>query len=113
MNYYDEHYQGRPVRIVTLRLPLETGKTDGMVMVQVAENRAARNEFARQILFRMMLPQALLIVVAGLMLWYAVGRGLAPLEHATPGNRKPLAPRSLRAARGADAAGSAPADHER
>lgn len=80
VNYYDDYYQGRPVRIVTLRLPLETGKTESMVMVQVAENRAARNEFARQILARMVLPQLLLIVLAGLMLWFAVGRGLAPLE---------------------------------
>src|SRR5687768_7305576 len=80
VNYYDETYQGRPVRIVTLRLPLDTGKTESMVLVQVAENRSARNEFARQIIFRMILPQLLLIVFAGLMLWYAVGRGLAPLE---------------------------------
>jgi two-component system sensor histidine kinase TctE len=80
VNYYDDYYQGRPVRIVTLRLPLETGKTESMVMVQVAENRAARNEFARQILARMVLPQLLLIVLAGFMLWFAVGRGLAPLE---------------------------------
>ena len=80
VNYYDETYQGRPVRIVTLRLPLETGKTESMVLVQVAENRSSRNEFARQIMFRMILPQLLLIVFAGLMLWYAVGRGLAPLE---------------------------------
>ena len=50
VNYYDETYQGRPVRIVTLRLPLDTGKTESMVLVQVAENRSARNEFARQIL---------------------------------------------------------------
>lgn len=80
VNYYDERYQGRPVRIVTLRLPLEGGKPESMVMVQVAENRAARNEFARLILFRMILPQLMLIVFAGFMLWYAVGRGLAPLE---------------------------------
>ena len=80
VNYYDETYQGRPVRIVTLRLPLETGKTESMVLVQVAENRSARNEFARQIIFRMILPQLLLIVFAGFMLWYAVGRALAPLE---------------------------------
>ena len=64
-------------------------------MVQVAENRSARNEFARQILLRMMLPQALLIVLAALMLWYAVGRGLAPLDSAAPGDREPLAPRPL------------------
>lgn len=80
VNYYDDNYQGRPVRIVTLRLPLETGKTESMVMVQVAENRSARNDFARQILARMVLPQLLLIVLAGLMLWFAVGRGLAPLD---------------------------------
>ena len=79
VNYYDDEYRGRGVRIVTLQLPLEPGKTDGMVMVQVAENRSARNEFARQILLRMVMPQALLIVVAGVMIWYAVGRGLAPL----------------------------------
>jgi two-component system sensor histidine kinase TctE len=79
VNYYDDQYRGREVRIVTLQLPLERGKTDDMVMVQVAENRSARNEFARQILFRMVLPQALLIIVAGVMIWYAVGRGLAPL----------------------------------
>ena len=79
VNYYDDQYRGRDVRIVTLQLPLEPGKTEGMVMVQVAENRTARNDFARQILARMILPQALLIVVAGLVIWYAVGRGLAPL----------------------------------
>ena len=79
VNYYDETYLGRPVRIVMLQLPLETGKNDGMVTVQVAENRAARNEFARQILLRMILPQALLILVTALTLWYAVARGLAPL----------------------------------
>jgi two-component system sensor histidine kinase TctE len=79
VNYYDETYQNRPVRIVTLHLPLETGKSEGMVMVQVAENRAARNEFARQILLRMVLPQALLILVTGMMIWFAVGRALAPL----------------------------------
>lgn len=80
VNYYDEDYHGKPVRIVALHLPLETGKSDSMVLVQVAENRGARNDFARQILFRMVLPQALLIIVAGIMLWYAVGRGLAPLR---------------------------------
>lgn len=80
VNYYDGYYQGRSVRIVTLHLPLETGKSEGMVMVQVAENLQARNEFARQILLRMVVPQALLIIVAGLLLWYAVGRGLAPLD---------------------------------
>ena len=79
VNYYDGAYRGRPVRVVTLQLPLETIKPDASVMVQVAENLAARNDFARQILFRMVVPQALLIVAVALTLWYAVARGLAPL----------------------------------
>jgi two-component system, OmpR family, sensor histidine kinase TctE len=79
VNYYDGTYLGREVRIVTLHLPIDTGNSERVVRVQVAENRSARAEFARQILARMVLPQALLIVIAGAMLWYAVGRGLAPL----------------------------------
>src|SRR5687767_2797795 len=72
VNYYDDEYRGRPVRIVTLRLPLKVSDAaESLVTVQVAENRSARNEFARQILLRMLLPQLLLIVSAGLMLWYA------------------------------------------
>ena len=50
VNYYDGEYQGRAVRIVTLHLPVETGNNERVVRVQVAENRAARAEFARQIL---------------------------------------------------------------
>jgi two-component system sensor histidine kinase TctE len=80
VNYYDDDYQGKPVRIVALQLPVETGKEQGLVMVQVAENRSARAEFARLILLRMALPQALLILFAAILVWYAVGRGLAPLS---------------------------------
>lgn len=79
INYYDHAYRGRPVRIVALQLPVERSKDRGMVTVQVAENRAARNEFARQILLGMVLPQMLLILLAGLLVWHVVGRALAPL----------------------------------
>jgi two-component system sensor histidine kinase TctE len=80
INYYDQVYRGRPVRIVALQLPVERKKQRGLVTVQVAENRAARNDFARQILFGMVLPQGLLIVLAGMLVWHVVGRTLAPLS---------------------------------
>ena len=80
VNYYDETYHGRPVRIVALHLPVESLKTGATVLVQVAENRSGRNEFARQILFRMVVPQALLIALVFVTLWFAVGRGLGPLN---------------------------------
>ncbi len=80
INYYDQEYRGRPVRVVALQLPVERKKERGLVMVQVAENRAARNEFARQILLGMILPQVLLLVLAALLVWHVVGRTLAPLS---------------------------------
>jgi len=79
ISYYDDQYRGRPVRMVTLQLPVEIGRTPGMVTIQIAESRAARQDFQRQILVRMLTPQAALIIAALVMLWYAVGRGLAPL----------------------------------
>ncbi len=79
-NYYDDEYQGRQVRVVTLQLPVETGKNSGHVTIQVVEDRAPRTEFAGLILLRMMLPQVMLILLAGILVWYAIGRGLAPLS---------------------------------
>ncbi|HXF65173.1 MAG TPA: sensor histidine kinase N-terminal domain-containing protein [Burkholderiales bacterium] len=75
--YYDAEYLGQPVRVAALRLPLEGDH--GPVLVQVAESTAARIDFARQIMIRMMLPQGLLILLAAVLVWYGVGRGLAPL----------------------------------
>jgi two-component system sensor histidine kinase TctE len=79
-DYHDDKYRGRPVRVVTLQYPVETGKLSGYVTVQVMEDRAPRTEFARLILLRMMLPQLMLIALAAILVWVAVGRGLAPLS---------------------------------
>jgi two-component system sensor histidine kinase TctE len=79
VNYYDGDYDAKPVRVVAVQLPVESGKEQGFVLVQVAESRAARVEFAQLIMIRMMLPQVILIVLTALLVWYAVGRGLAPL----------------------------------
>jgi two-component system sensor histidine kinase TctE len=65
---------------VELRAPVEPGTGRGAVLIQVAERITARDEFARQIILRMVLPQAILILLAGLAVWYGVGRGLAPLS---------------------------------
>lgn len=80
ISYYDEHYRGRPVRVVAVQLPVERRRDRGLVTVQVAENRAARNELARQIMLGMILPQILLIAIAGLLVWHVIGRTLAPLS---------------------------------
>ena len=80
VRYYDEGFRGREIRAVALRAPVEPGTGRGAVQIHVAERVTARDEFARQIILRMVLPQAILILLAGLAVWYAVGRGLAPLS---------------------------------
>jgi two-component system sensor histidine kinase TctE len=77
--YYDTEYDGQPVRVAALYLAIEGNH--GPVLVQVAESTAARTDFARQIMIRMMLPQGLLIVLAAALVWYGVSRGLAPLAY--------------------------------
>jgi two-component system sensor histidine kinase TctE len=80
VRYYDADFRGVEVRAVALRSPVEPGTGRGAVQIHAAERVTARDEFARQIILRMVLPQGILIVLAGLAVWYGVGRGLAPLS---------------------------------
>lgn len=92
VRYWDDEFRGLEIRAVALRVPVEPGTGQGAVQIQVAERVTARDESARQIILRMVLPQAVLIVLAGLAVWYGVGRGLAPLSTL----RREIEQRSLR-----------------
>jgi two-component system, OmpR family, sensor histidine kinase TctE len=74
--FYDGTMDGVPVRIVALRVH----EKDGNAQVQVAETLVKRNTLASEILAVMLLPQLLLIGMAGVLIWYGVGRGLGPLD---------------------------------
>jgi two-component system sensor histidine kinase TctE len=80
INYYDDVYRSRTIRAVALRVPVLPGSGRGAAMIHVAERVTARDESARQIILRMVVPQGLLILFAGMAVWYGVGRGLAPLS---------------------------------
>lgn len=80
VRYYDDEFRGQVIRVVALRVPADPGSGRGAVQIQVAERITARDEFARQIILRMVLPQAVLILLAAFAVWYGVGRGLAPLS---------------------------------
>jgi two-component system sensor histidine kinase TctE len=80
VRYYDDVYRGLPVRVAVAQFPVETEEVRGQVTVQVAETLPARTDLVREVLLRMALPQALLGIIAVVVLWFAVGRGLAPLR---------------------------------
>jgi two-component system sensor histidine kinase TctE len=71
--FYDIALHGKPVRVAQLRNPLAT--------VQVAETRVKRHTLANEIMVGVILPQLLLIVITGVLLWGGVARGLEPLRH--------------------------------
>jgi len=74
---FDGTIDGAPVRVATLHLPaLEYGEA---VTVQVAETQNKRRILAREILASVLLPQIVLIGAAGLLLWFGIRGGLAPL----------------------------------
>lgn len=77
--FYDGTAGGAPVRIVQLDVPADPAAGRPAAMLRVAETENKRNELAREILLSVVLPQFLLIVIAGLVVWMGVVRGLAPL----------------------------------
>jgi two-component system sensor histidine kinase TctE len=90
-SFYDAEVRGAPVRVVELQVAATGGGAPAAV-VRVAETLNRRNALAREILLAVILPQALLLLVAGAIVWVGVTRGLAPLERL----RRAVAARSHR-----------------
>lgn len=79
VTYYDAIYRDEPIRAVALRVPVRPGSGKGAIMIQVAEKATLRTDSARQIMLRMMMPQAVLVILAALAVWFGVGFGLRAL----------------------------------
>ncbi len=100
---YDGVLNGEPVRIVELRTGADATAGRQAAEIRVAETEHKRNSLAREILLSVMLPQVLLILIAGIVVWVGVMRGLAslqPLQRAVAA-RSHLRPQPGRAGRGA------------
>ena len=78
--FYDGEVNGAPVRIVQLNLEADRASGRPAAIVRVAETEGKRNGLAREILLSVVLPQLLLILIAGIVVWIGVVRGLAPLQ---------------------------------
>lgn len=90
--YFDGAVQGTPVRVVQLEVRADAVTGRPPAVVRVAETKAKRDELTREILLSVLLPQVLLILIAGAIVWGGVVRGLAPLDRV----RQAVASRSHR-----------------
>ncbi|MGI9153024.1 MAG: sensor histidine kinase N-terminal domain-containing protein [Rubrivivax sp.] len=72
---YDTQLTHGPVRAVQIPLTAETG-----AVLRVAETRHQRDAIAREIVAAVIVPQVLLIALAGLIVRTGVVRGLRPLQ---------------------------------
>ncbi len=78
--YYDGNYLGNPVRIAALYALLPGVPEHEPALIQVAETLNKRRTLANEIQLGMLLPELLLIVAIGLLVWFGVERGLRPLS---------------------------------
>ncbi len=86
--------RGQPVRIASLYVnpDKEGGEKAGQVLVQVAETLNKRHALVREVLWAVIIPQSILILLAGASVWLGVSRSLAPIEQLRDaiGNRSHL-----------------------
>ena len=78
--FFEAVVRGAPVRVVELRVEPDAGTARPAAIVRVAETQVKRRALAREILLAVVIPQALIIVVAGVVVWIGVVQGLSPLE---------------------------------
>lgn len=78
--YYDDVLEGQPVRVVAFSLPLTGTSVDGVALVQVAETRSKRNFMVEEIMGATIFPQVTMMILAAILLYFGVKRGLLPLD---------------------------------
>jgi two-component system, OmpR family, sensor histidine kinase TctE len=76
---YDAVIDGTPIRVVELSVTPKNSLA-APTLVRVAETMVKRNGMAREIVASVVTPQILLILIAGMVVWTGVVRGLSPLE---------------------------------
>ena len=78
---YDGEVNGAPVRIAQMSVVAASQTGRPAALVRIAETKHKRTELAREILASVVVPQVLLVLIAGILVWVGVVRGLSPLEH--------------------------------
>ncbi|MFA6063732.1 MAG: sensor histidine kinase N-terminal domain-containing protein [Gallionella sp.] len=76
--YYQAEYAGQPVRMMAAIMPV-SNVASGRVTVLLAKTLVLHDERASEWMWRMLPSQLLLVLLAGVAVWWGVGRGLRPL----------------------------------
>jgi two-component system, OmpR family, sensor histidine kinase TctE len=79
-SYSDGVLHGEKIRVASVYIVLDGTQSKNLVLVQVAETLIKRKILAQDILSSTILPELLLIMLAGVTVWFGVGRGLSPLQ---------------------------------
>jgi len=79
VRFYHAKYNGQPVRIAALLQPVYDDSMRGIALIQVGETLDARRGLSNQILLDTIAWQASVVLVAGLLIWFAVRLVLRPL----------------------------------
>ncbi|CAM4233451.1 sensor histidine kinase [Comamonas aquatilis] len=80
VDFYDDHFRGRPVRVAVLLQPVASFNGRGMAVIQVAETLELRETLALQILRDTLIRQALLVLVVALIVVIVVQRATRPIR---------------------------------
>jgi two-component system sensor histidine kinase TctE len=78
--FYEDRLRGEPVRMISAQMPINETANAPVVHVQVAETLNKRSRLAWEMVANVVLPQLLLIVMATVVVWLGVSRGLEPLQ---------------------------------
>lgn len=105
-SFYEDKFEGDPVRVVALLQPVYDGQSYRMVTVQVAETLELRKSLAQQGLISTLDRQVIFLMILSVLMWWLIGRGLRPISvlrrellERDPDSLSPLvtpAPRELR-----------------
>ena len=79
VHFRDDKLRDEPVRVAYLWLGGGQA-SDGEALVQVAETLDQRRRLATDMIRDVLLPQFLILPVAALLMWFAISRGIRPLN---------------------------------
>lgn len=80
VDFYDDRYQGQPVRVAVLLQPVAGLNGHGLATIQVAETLELRQTLARQVLFDTLWRQAALMAVIAAVVWWVVQQATRPVR---------------------------------